>query len=379
MTKPLHGLVLRSVLGTGGGAESIILRTSEQIDQSRCTLKICAIRRNDDQEYDFDARCHDLGLDYIELHQKSLMKVDGIPSLIETIKAEKIDFVHAHDYKAVYYARKISKKCKIPTIATLHGWTGHSWKEKFLYYPAERYLLRSFDRILAVSDQLRSRYLQSGGDPQKTFVILNGVDPDAFQKSPSQRSAIRQKLGIADNETLLLGLGRLEPQKRFDVLLDTVKLLNGSSDESKFALVVAGEGSLKSELAQHLKKLGLENSCRFLGHYANVKELFNAADILVQSSDYEGTPTVVVEGMAMELPIVATDVGGTAQLLHNGVHGRVVARRDPDALARAIEDTISEQETTTRYVKAARARVETDLSFAKRTEYLMDHYAQLVN
>jgi len=105
--------------------------------------------------------------------------------------------------------------------------------------------------------------------------------------------------------------------------------------------------------------------------------VYQAFDILVQSSDYEGTPTVLVEAMALRIPVVATDVGGTSELLQDGIHGLLVPPRDPVALANAIEKTLDDRDATARQVAAARTRVEGELSFDARMRKLENIYCEL--
>jgi len=116
---------------------------------------------------------------------------------------------------------------------------------------------------------------------------------------------------------------------------------------------------------------------RLLGHREDVRELYEAVDLFVQSSDTEGIPNVLLEAMAMHTPIVATDVGGTREIVNNEEHGLLVPRRDVDAMVAAINRTITEQGATARRTAAARARVERELSFSARTARLEAMYEEL--
>ena len=104
---------------------------------------------------------------------------------------------------------------------------------------------------------------------------------------------------------------------------------------------------------------------------------FQAFDVIVQSSDYEGTPTVIVEAMALGVPVVATNVGGTAHLLEHETHGLLVPCRDPRALCQAVERTLDDPVARCRRLAAARQQVEERLSFPRRTRQLERIYAQL--
>jgi glycosyltransferase involved in cell wall biosynthesis len=118
-------------------------------------------------------------------------------------------------------------------------------------------------------------------------------------------------------------------------------------------------------------------ACCFLGHRDDIIDIHHAFDLLVQSSDYEGTPNAVLEAMAMETPIVATDVGGTRELVHDGVHALLTSAGDANALAEAIEATVSYPGVTAQRVAAARRRVEAELSFEARHRALEAVYLEL--
>ena len=132
------------------------------------------------------------------------------------------------------------------------------------------------------------------------------------------------------------------------------------------------------KLEDMIARLGLKNSCNLLGHRTDIVDLHHAFDLFVQSSDYEGTPNAVLEAMAMETPIVATDVGGTAELIHYGVHGLLTPPGDPGALAQAIEQALDEPDATAERCAAARKRVERELSFERRMKTVEAIYEQLV-
>ena len=207
-------------------------------------------------------------------------------------------------------------------------------------------------------------------------MLLNGIDPCEFRRDLRIRERVRTQLGCQPGEVVLGAAGRVEQQKRFDVLVEALGILRRSHPQVR--LVIAGEGSLRETLARQIRRLTLENRCQLLGYRADVADLYQAFDVLVQSSDYEGTPTVVVEAMALEIPVVATDVGGTVELAHHREHALIVPRRDPSGLARAIAETLDRPLATASRVFAARKRVEAELSFETRTRTLEAIYRELV-
>jgi len=176
---------------------------------------------------------------------------------------------------------------------------------------------------------------------------------------------------------VLGAIGRLEPQKRFDLLLDVFARLHRQHPEAR--LVIAGDGSRKSALARQRAELGLEGAVTLLGHIADVRPVHHALDLFVQSSDYEGTPNAVLEAMAMETPVVATSAGGTAELVEDGVHGRIVPIGAGDALYEAIESALSDRQTAAQMAARARRRVESDLSFESRVRRVESIYQEVAH
>jgi glycosyltransferase involved in cell wall biosynthesis len=127
-----------------------------------------------------------------------------------------------------------------------------------------------------------------------------------------------------------------------------------------------------------IQRLRLGNSVRLLGHRLDIAALHSAFDLFVQSSEYEGTPNSVLEAMAMETPLVATDVGGTRELAFADVHGLIVPPRDTAALTRAMADALRDPVAARARAVAARRRIEGELSFAERTRRLEAIYDALV-
>jgi glycosyltransferase involved in cell wall biosynthesis len=230
--------------------------------------------------------------------------------------------------------------------------------------------------VIAVSSDVRDTLVRSGTDPARVTVLLNGIDPSAFQREPRRRDSIRGELGLDPSHQVIGAVGRLEPQKRFDLLLDAFARLRTEWPDAR--LVIVGDGSLRDTLVQHAARLGLADVCHCTGHRLDIAALHNAFDLFVQSSEYEGTPNAVLEAMAMETPIVATDVGGTRELAFDDVHGLIVPPHDVSALRAAMAASLADPDAARRRARAARARIEGELSFAERTRRLEEVYDTLV-
>jgi glycosyltransferase involved in cell wall biosynthesis len=375
-SQAIRVLDLRSVDDAGGGADQIILRTAAGADPQRLKVTVCCLRAGRNHAYDIDRRAAHLGIDYCEVGQRSPWDPGVWRSLGRIVRDRRPAIVHAHDYKASFYAMRLARAQGVTPVATAHGWSGHHWRERFVYYPAEKLILRRFPAVIAVSTQVRDTLVRWGCKPQRVHVVLNGVDPSEFHRRADVRARIRESLGFGDGEVVVGAIGRLGPEKRFDVLLETMAILFPRRPELR--LVIIGGGTLEHDLNGQIRRLGISDRCRLLGYREDILDLYQALDVLVQSSDHEGTPTVVVEAMAMEIPVVATAVGGTAELVADGVHGLLAPRRSPASLASAIQRTLDDREATAARVAEARRRVEGELSFDRRMQKLQAIYEQLL-
>jgi glycosyltransferase involved in cell wall biosynthesis len=369
-------LELRSVWGTGGGPEKTILLGAARHDRSRFAVTVCYLRDARDEVFGIDQRARRIGVDYTEVRERHSFDGAIWPQLVSLVRARRVDIIHGHDHKTDLLALLLARKTGAVALATAHGWTGQSVRERWLYYPADRQILRRMPQVIAVSTEIKSRLVRAGTDPTRVRVVLNGIDPEGFRRDPIKRVAIRRQMGFLSRQRVIGAVGRLEPQKRFDLLLDAFAHVHLRWPDTR--LVIAGDGSQRDRLDAQARRLGISGVCEFLGHRPDIAGLHDAFDLFVQSSAYEGTPNAVLEAMAMETPIVATDVGGTGELAVPGVHGLIVRPGDATALAAAIGEVLTDEAAAVRRAAAARRRVESDLSFAERTRTLEWIYADLV-
>jgi len=373
---PIRILELRSVRGTGGGPEKTILLGSARTDPQRFAITICYLRDSRDDVFSVDNIAGRLPVDYVEVVEKHSFDWSVWPKLRQLVRERRIDIVHAHDYKTDLLAWLLAKCEPVIALSTVHGWTGHSWRERVVYYPLDKRILSSFPKLIAVSGEIRKNLIQHGAPAARVTTVLNGIDPQRFRRDRSRESSIRRQLGLRPDDVVIGSVGRLEPQKRFDLLVAAAAELRATLPSLK--VVIVGEGSLRDTLSKQIDALNLGDVCLLLGHRTDIIDLHHAFDMFVQASDYEGTPNAVLEAMALETPVVATDVGGTAELLRDGIDGIIVSPGSEARLAKAIALARSDPESTTARVASARHRIETDLSFGARMAAVEAIYTELI-
>jgi glycosyltransferase involved in cell wall biosynthesis len=372
----INVLELRSVRGTGGGPEKTILIGAAAADPGRCRITICYIRDARDTVFGLDRWARQLDVDYVEVVERHSFDPRAWREVIRLARERDIDIIHSHDYKTNVIALAAGWSTGATPLSTAHGWTGRSRQEQWVYYPADKRVLARFPRVIAVSNEIRQELVRRGAPADRVTVLLNGIDSSAFRRRLPRRGPVRAACGLREDDVVIGAVGRLEVQKRFDLLLRVAASLTTCLPTLK--LVVVGDGSQRTTLQTVARSLGISDRCRWLGHRTDIADLHHAFDVFVQSSDYEGTPNAVLEAMAMETPVVATDAGGTCELLDAERHALIVPPADEHSLASAIQRTLADPEGARTRTRAARNRVERDLSFAVRTRRLEGIYEELL-
>jgi len=372
--RPIRVLELRSVWGTGGGPDKTILSGAALKGSGDIETTVCYIRDARDRVFSIDRRAKELGIDYTEVVERHSFDRAIWPQLRCLVRQRGILIVHAHDHKTDFLTWLLAKVEPVIPLSTAHGFSGESPQEK-LYYAVEKRLLARFPCVIAVSGPIRDELLRTGSQPERVVVINNGIDHRAFTRNRRREPQVRQEFGYAPDAVLIGAVGRLESEKRFDLLIDA--FVDVSRREPRARLAIVGEGSLRPALEAQIARLGMTDRCRLLGHQADMIGVLHLFDVLVQSSIREGTPNAVLEAMALETPIVATHVGGTAELVTHGMHGLLVPPGRAAPLANAIEAALADRAASAVRAAAARRRVETELSFERRIQKVESIYTTL--
>ena len=207
--------------------------------------------------------------------------------------------------------------------------------------------------LICVSARAERQALEEGIRPEKIRVIFNGVKP--VTADPLIRAEVRRELGLEDDETMILNVGRLTPEKAQRNLVKAAELLSG---QPRLRFFIAGEGPCRGELESMIRG----DRFRLLGNRSDVDRLLNAADLFVLYSDTEGMPVSLMEAMSAGLPCVASDLEGIAQLIPDESFGTLIPPGDPELLAETIRGVLSDPEKAAAQGKAAAGRILRDFS-----------------
>jgi glycosyltransferase involved in cell wall biosynthesis len=260
------------------------------------------------------------------------------------------DLVHAHGLRAglvAAAARRAAGLGSVPLVLTLHNALLEDGSRLHgLLRQVERTTIRAADLVLAVSGDVAANARQAGSRDVRVAPVVAPPRPPAGRT----RAEVRAELGLDDGRPLVVAIGRLHPQKGYDVLLDA--LARWGAREPVPSVAIAGDGPLHDELAARIRAERLPVT--LLGRRDDVADLLGAADVCVLPSRWEGSPLTAQEALRAGTPLVATRAGGLPELLGDGA--LLVPVGDPDALAAAVHDVLTDPDRSQRLVEAGSAQ-----------------------
>lgn len=317
----------------GGGAEKVVADLAQQMSQRGHEVKVAYLKGQ------VIVRPENPSIELVYL---------GLETLTDTRKAyqnyKKLllrfspDVVHAHMVHANIFARISRQFYDVPRlICTAHS-NNEGGKVRMLAY---RLTHTCADLTTNVSQAASKNFENLGAVPKGGIqTVYNGIDLNKFKRDEQLRAHVRSSLNIADDEIMLLAVGRLHEAKDYPNLLNALSLiLKKNNITKKVKLVIAGEGEQKSILEQKIQALKIQDHVQLIGRRNDVPQLMSAADLFVLSSSFEGFGLVVAEAMACETYVVATDCGGVQEVM--GGFGSLVNKSDSDALAIGIEKVLT--------------------------------------
>jgi glycosyltransferase involved in cell wall biosynthesis len=243
----------------------------------------------------------------------------------------------------------------------IHTYHGHSLTGYFsgrtagVYRVIEKLLAPVTDVLLAVSDEVRDDLVGLAVAPAEQFRVMPlGFDLSPFtgdQDRGERRRILREHWGVGDGDVVITLIARLVPIKRVDRFLSAARQL---ADQPRVRFVVVGDGELHEELARSADAVALGDRLVWAGFRRDIPDVCFASDIVMLTSDNEGTPVSLIEAQAAAVPIVATDVGGVRSAVRDGVSGRLAAPQAPDQLAAALAELVADTSLRERMGAAGR-------------------------
>ncbi|MEY2513104.1 MAG: hypothetical protein QOJ89_462 [bacterium] len=361
-----------------GGAERLAAEIATRLDPQRFASTLCVTRWSDaghaasgDLPQRLRAGAEAAGVQFLGLHRRGPWDLPAWSPLVALLRGGGVQIVHGHMFGSNVWAVVLGRLARVPVVvAHEHTWAFEGGRLRGIV--DRRLIAAGSDAVIACSQEDRRRMIERQRiGPATVRFVANGIDG----RAPTPGRDVRAELGIARDAPVVGSVGALRPQKRFDVLLRAAAEL--APRWPGLRVVIAGDGAERARLRALAAELGLGDTLLMLGARGDVPDVLQALDVAVASSDFEGSPLSVMEYMEAGLPVVATDVGGVAQIVHDGVHGVLVPRRDPLALAGAIEGLLADPRRRRELGAAGRERRRAEFDLGVMVARIEQIYEQL--
>ncbi len=352
-----------------GGAFGHVARLSSELVRRGHKVAICGPHES---EMNLDPRVEVI---YLEMVQPvaPIRDAKALGGLIGVIRSWRPDVIHVHGSKAGTLGRLARlAKLSTPVAFTPHQYAfanyfRHRWVRS-LYRIIERAMAPLTSMVICVCEAERALAAKVGTGA-RALVVHNGIDFTPAQAPDPRLTPLRERGPV------ICAVAELHPRKGLLTLFDAMTQVLAAHPGA--TLAIAGEGKQREALLRRVAALGIAPSVRLLGLVDDVPAVLAGADVFVNAAWAEAFPYSVLEAMAAERPIVATDVGGTREAIEDDVTGRLVPAFDADRLAEAILDLVDNRDRAERMAAAARERMLERYTFSRMVAGTLDAYAEL--
>lgn len=332
-------VVLAELAGSAGygGGERYLELLFGHLDRARYRgLLICP------EPGPFVGHMKERGVETHLVHLAPLFNPVALWRLTRLLAQERVTILQTHGARANFYGRIAGRLAGVPVIiSTVHNSLRDYEVRAFtrwLYSTALRLTHSLVHRIICVSDANRRDLIdECPATESRIETVYNGVDPSDFSSNPD-RQKIRLEFGITQGPVLVV-IARLTEAKGHCYLLQALPCLLETWPQ--LCCMIVGDGELRAQLQGLAVTLGVERACKFIGVRKDIADILAAADVVVLPSLSEGFPFVLLEALAMGCPVVASRVNGIPELIEDHKTGLLVQSRDPQALAVAIREVLS--------------------------------------
>ncbi len=335
--------------------------------------------REEERCWDFVRQAQVQGFEAVALKHDTPRLFGAFRELVGILRASGASVLFCHGYKSGLLGRLAGRKLGIPVIAVSHGWTGESLRVR-LFDWIDRVNLRWMDEVVCVSEGQARKVRRCGVPSQKVRVVRDAVRTDRFASPEAEYRSRLESLFPDKPEVIVGAAGRLSPEKGYRFLVDAAADVLRQHPNTGFVLF--GDGPLREEIARRAGTNGLGARFQLPGFCRDLDGFLPHFDLFVLPSLTEGLPNVVLEAFAARVPVVATAVGGTPEVVEDGVNGYLVPPGKVEPLADRIVRLVCDRQRRVAMGARGRRRVEEKFSFgaqAKAYEELLGRFLSRTN
>ncbi len=358
------------------GAENVLLELAKGLSTTHFRPIVGVLKNAQNPHVEIAAKAKEYSVDTMIFECRSQFDLKAIFELRDYVDQHGVSIVHPHGYKADFFSGLGSIGTNIKTVATCHPWTETKYSSRArLYSWLDKKVLKKFDAIVAVAESVKQELLTAGVAAEKISVIDNGIDVNRFQQAYDLRDLCRE-LQI-DNDRIIIGtVGRLVEEKGQRFLIEATKLLVHTFPN--LLVIIVGEGPLFEQLNQMINELGLQEQVRLTGLRQDIPRMLALFDIFVLPSISEGLPMALMEAMASQKPVIATNVGDIFKLIQNGVTGLLITPTNVLELQESITKLIIDREMARRLAMNGYFRILKGFSNEVMTQNYVQVYQRLL-
>jgi glycosyltransferase involved in cell wall biosynthesis len=350
------------------GAEKQLCLLAEGLPRDQFDVHVCALTHGGP----LAARLSEAGIPTVVIGKRWKLDPQAFWRLKEHITRLQPDLIHAWMFAANTYGFAAARACGIHRFVAAQRCVD-PWKSR-MQLVFDRALARRSTRVVVNSDGVRDFYVQHGSPSELIRVIPNGIAP--APEPTTTRRQLLSELGLPEDCRLLGLVGRLWPQKRVKDAIWAADLLKVVRDDVH--LLVIGDGPQRDRLRRFRDQCRIADKVHFLGERGDVQRIVPHFDALWSTSGYEGQSNVILEAMAAGVPVVATDIPGTRELVVSDATGYLVPVGDRAGFAKYTERLLNNSALASQFSSAARQRVQTEFSVEKMIERHMALYREVM-
>lgn len=313
-----------------GGADTRVLNLAAALQDRHITYAVATLKDSPMHKLLIEANLTAIPIPFFWLDPRILF------ALLRIIRQHKYKVVDVQSIQSVFWGVISAQLARVPSIVvTAHGPYGSykSYLKGRFYEWMLLYIARLKGRFIAVSESVREYLQETGIKANQIFTIYNSI---RWTEQPIQNRdfSLRESLGWGRDSFVLVTVGRLEPEKGYNYLIDALSIV--VRDRPQIRCLFVGKGQVQDKLEAQVKRLQLEKWVHFAGFQKDVKRFLNSSDAFCMPSVSEGLPYALMEACAYRLPLLVTEVGEMAKLLTNGKTAIVVPPENPEALAKGL-------------------------------------------
>lgn len=288
------------------------------------------------------------GIEYSFIRESGRFDSGVVPQIRSLADKYGAQVVWTNSVKSHFLVNQAAVQKTAKWVAFHHGYTSTDFKMR-LYNELDRLSLRNADMVLTVCEPFARQMEARGVDRERIRVQHMPIRP--FENSTAAGAQLRNELGLAPDEDVVLSIGRLSHEKGHLDLVKAFAQLCTKGTRAK--LVLVGDGPERAGLEQAARQAGIAGKVVFAGHRDDAKNFYGVAKVFALPSFTEGTPNVLLEAMAAGVTVVATAVGGVPELASNDKNALLIPARDPAALTEALQRVLGSAELRERLTQAA--------------------------